>query len=152
MKLYLLRHARPKPEAEDSQKPLAPEGLAQIKKITKIIELFSPIVADSVYHSPKTRARQTAELVAKKIKVKNGLVETDGLTPHDDPAVWAGRIKKHNEDIVLAGHLPHLGRLAALLLTGNSEREIINFHPATMACLIRTGKTWSLEWVINPNI
>ena len=152
MKLYLLRHAQPKPESEDPQKSLSAEGISQMKKISTILGHSNGLTVESIYHSPKTRARQTAELIAKIIRSKNGIMETDGLTPHDDPGIWAKRIGKMRDDIILTGHLPHLGRLTALLLTERSEREIVDFHPATLVCLARSGNNWSLEWVINPNL
>src|SRR6266508_1172347 len=62
----------------------------------------------------KTGARQTAEIWAEVLGVP--LDQAEGLAPLDDPKVWAARLDTGEEDLMLAGHLPHLARLAGLLL------------------------------------
>jgi phosphohistidine phosphatase len=75
----------------------------------------------------------------------------------DDPAVWAERLKymtdSANEDIMLVGHLPHLGRLASLLLAGDPERHVVSFRMAGVVCLERgENGNWSLKWMITPDV
>jgi len=58
------------------------------------------------------------------------------LSPNDDISI----IKQHLEHdsantMALVGHMPHLSRLAADLLTGNPEKEIIRLKNSTIACL-----------------
>ena len=56
-----------------------------------------------------------------------------------------------NEDIMLVGHLPHLSRLSSLILTGDKDRNVIDFKMGGVVCLKKSedGK-WSVEWMITP--
>ena len=99
------------------------------------------------------RASQTAQVLDEHIKVKNGISETDSLGPLDDPLIWFGRISEREEDIILVGHLPHLNRLASLMLCGDMEKNIIDFKMGGIACLKRfENKDWALEWMITPEV
>jgi phosphohistidine phosphatase len=77
----------------------------------------------------------------------------DSLSPLDNPEIWAARIKDMQDDTMLVGHLPHLGRLASLLLCGKSERNIISFRTAGIICLCRDDAgIWGIEWMLCPDI
>jgi phosphohistidine phosphatase len=51
---------------------------------------------------------------------------------------------------MIVGHLPHLPRLASLLLLSDSGREILDFTPGTVVCLEKTG-SWRVKWMISPD-
>ncbi|MDH5202552.1 MAG: hypothetical protein OEZ31_08980 [Nitrospirota bacterium] len=51
---------------------------------------------------------------------------------------------------MLVGHLPHLGKLACLLLCGDIEKNIVTFKMDGIGCLKRDNKDWSLQWKILP--
>jgi phosphohistidine phosphatase len=70
----------------------------------------------------------------------------------DDTRIWADRLESLEEDIKLVGHLPHLGRLASLLLCGDPQRVLVNFTTAGMVCMRRTGEDWGIDWIITPAI
>jgi phosphohistidine phosphatase len=56
-----------------------------------------------------------------------------------------------DEDLLLVGHLPHLARLAALLLTGDPEKSVINFRMGGAVRLRRMeGGQWLVDWMIIP--
>jgi phosphohistidine phosphatase SixA len=55
-----------------------------------------------------------------------------------------------DKDVMLVGHLPHLARLGALLLTGDMAKNVINFKMAGLVCLGRRADgSWALEWMIS---
>jgi len=57
------------------------------------------------------------------------------------------------EDTMLVGHLPHLGRLASLLLSGDKEKGIIDFKMGGIVCLKRFDDGhWAIEWMIIPEV
>jgi phosphohistidine phosphatase len=107
---------------------------------------------NELFHSGKTRARETALVLADYIWTKHGLFETDGLAPNDDPRIWLERVSGMQEDTMLVGHLPHLARLASLLLCGETGKTIITFRMGGVLCLNRSEETWSVEWMIVPDI
>ena len=79
--------------------------------------------------------------------------EVDGLAPMDNPDIWAGRLKDVPDDIILVGHLPHLARLASVLLCGDADRNPVSFRMAGIVCLRKDDKgTWSLQWMLTPEI
>jgi phosphohistidine phosphatase len=82
-----------------------------------------------------------------------GTSEVDGLSPLDDPQIWADRLKDIPDDVILVGHLPHLAKLSSLLLCGNAERNIVSFKMAGIICLKKNdASAWSLQWMLTPEI
>lgn len=152
MFLYLVQHAEAKKEEEDPLRGLSEKGLQDIKKVASYAEKLN-IKITLIFHSGKKRALQTAEVLAEHLRSEKGISEADGLAPLDNPQIWFGRISKIDEDTMLAGHLPHLGRLAALLLCGDKEKNVVDFKMGGIVCLKRfEDGRWSLEWMIIPEV
>jgi len=152
MFLYLVQHAEAKREEDDPARPLSDKGFRDIKK-TAMFASGLDLRVDMVFHSAKLRGRQTAEILAETLKPTKGITEVDGLSPMDDPAIWAERLISMPNNIVLTGHLPHLGKLAALLLCGDANKNVISFRMAGFVCLKKEENgSWSLQWMITPEI
>ena len=63
-------------------------------------------------------------------------------------ASWLGpRIDDEADDLMLVGHLPHLERLAALLVTGNAEHAVVGFPAGGLVALDRTEERWLVSAV-----
>jgi phosphohistidine phosphatase len=152
MFLYLVRHGDAKREGEDSSRALSEKGIHDIVRIASYVsQLNFPVLR--IFHSPKLRARQTAEILFDYLKPVKGLLEVDGLSPLDSPDIWAARIQDMQDDSIFVGHLPHLGYLASLLLSGNAGKNIITFRTAGIVCMKRDDEwTWSLQWILTPEI
>jgi phosphohistidine phosphatase len=152
MKLYLVQHGEAKRKEEDPSRPLTNKGIKDAEKVAEYISKLD-IKVKKIFHSGKLRAKQTAEIYAKYLKPEEGISETDGLNPLDEPKTWIEKIKTIDEDIMLTGHLPHLSKLASALITGDENREIIKFRNAGIICLERDeqGK-WTILWVIPPEL
>lgn len=152
MLLYLVQHAEAKKEEEDPARGLTERGLQDITKVAAHARKLD-IVVRKIFHSVKTRASQTAQVLADYLKPDKGVTGTDGLAPMDDPYIWKKRIPQVNEDIILVGHLPHLGKLASLLLSGDKEKDIIDFKMGGVVCLKRFEDShWSVEWMVTPEV
>ncbi len=151
MILYLVQHGDAKREEEDPLRPLSEKGIKEVKSVASFISRLN-IELEEVLHSGKLRAKQTAEIICEKLKISKGISETDGLAPLDDPIIWAERLNKKSNPIMLVGHLPHLGKLASLLLCGEKEKNPIYFKMGGIVCLKRDEKGWSLQWMIIPEI
>jgi len=150
--LYLVQHAEAKREEEDSARDLTEKGRRDIEKVAAYAgRLKLPV--SRIFHSGKTRALSTAQVLAEHLKPAPWVAQTDGLSPLDDPGLWPGRLAGMTEDVMLVGHLPHLARLAALLLCGDKEKSVINFKMAGMVCLRRSeGGPWAVEWMAIPEL
>jgi phosphohistidine phosphatase len=151
MKLYLVRHGEAKPAEIDPSRGLSTKG---VQDITKVAEFLANARLDvnKILHSGKTRTQQTASILADHITVQHGVYDTDGLSPNDDPSIWAVRLSRLTEDTMLVGHLPHLAKLAARLLCDDFKSPLITFHAAGVICINRSHEGWSVEWMIIPDI
>lgn len=149
MFLYLVQHAEAKPESEDPKRGLSEKGLMDIRRVSNFLSKLN-IEVDEILHSDKLRAKQTAEVVAEALKVK--VSQTDGLAPLDDPYVWIERLKTVDKSLMLVGHLPHLSYLTSILLCGEKEKNIVSFRMAGVLCLRKHNHSWSINWMITPEI
>jgi len=152
MFLYLVQHAEAKREEEDPARDLTAKGRQDLKRVANYVGKLN-LAVSQVFHSGKTRAVSTAEILAGSLKPAPGVSETTGLAPLDDPESWAGRISIGDENIMLVGHLPHLAKLAALLISGDQENGVVNFKMGGMVCLRRLeAGQWRVEWMLIPEI
>jgi phosphohistidine phosphatase len=51
---------------------------------------------------------------------------------------------------MLVGHLPHLARLAGLLLIGAADRSVVKFRQGGLVGLERTDTAWVVVVVLLP--
>jgi phosphohistidine phosphatase len=152
MNIYLVQHAEAISDQKDPLRPLSAKGREDITRVAAYLSQLNMPVS-KIFHSTKLRAKQTAEILFEHLKPSRGVSEADGLSPLDDPALWAERLKDLPDGVVLAGHLPHLARLASLLLCGDIDKNIVSFRMAGVVCLKRddTG-SWSLQWMLTPDV
>lgn len=153
MKLYLVQHAESKLKEEDPSRPLSEKGWEDIRKMAKYAEKYLRIQVKQIVHSGKLRAKETAEVLAEHLHSVKELMATEGLEPLADSKVWKNRLDEATEDIMVVGHLPHLGKLAAHLLTGDESKEVVAFRMGGIVCLERdeSGR-WAVQWMITPEI
>ena len=152
MFVYLVQHAEAKSEQEDPSRSLSEKGMHDIKKVSSHASQYN-LKIHMIFHSTKVRAKQTAEVLSGHLKPSKGISEVDGLAPLDEPDIWAQRLKDIPDDIMLVGHLPHLDRLASLLLCGDKEKHAISFKMAGIVCLKRTDTgSYELQWMVTPDI
>jgi len=81
-----------------------------------------------------------------------GVHEVEYLAPSADPGRAQDAVENATAPLMLVGHLPHLARLASLLLVGDAHREIVRFRTAAMARLERTDRGWALTWILTPDL
>jgi phosphohistidine phosphatase len=152
MFLYLVQHAEAKREAEDPERDLTEKGRLDIESVAHHLKRLK-VQVRQIFHSGKTRAQSTANVLARHFKPPAGVSEAPGLAPLDDPEIWADRLAKMDEDLLLVGHLPHLGRLATMLMSGDKEKSIINFQMGGAVRLRRMeAGQWAVDWMIVPEI
>ncbi|MBI3458318.1 MAG: phosphohistidine phosphatase SixA [Candidatus Rokubacteria bacterium] len=149
MPIYLVRHGEAKPDTEDPARPLSGRGRDEIERVAREATRLSFRVAE-IRHSGLLRAQQTAEILAAHLAPARGIRAVDGLRPDDDPEGIRPECEAAADPVMLVGHLPHLGRLAALLLVEDPERELIPFETGTMAALARTEGRWVVLHVLVP--
>jgi phosphohistidine phosphatase len=150
MRLYLVRHAQAKPKDEDAERHLSAAGRKEIRKVAKFLKPLDLRVA-ALWHSGKTRAAETAEILATAIHAAAGVTAHRGLEPDDDVRPIAERIERTRDDLAIVGHMPLLATLAIQLLDAPNLPEKLAFPTAAVACLERDDDgAWRLEWLITP--
>ena len=150
MRLYLVQHGEAETEEQDPERPLTDQGVADVRQVARLIAGGGDMSVGRIYHSGKRRARQSAEIWGGVLGV--AVEEADGLAPLDDPAVWAGRVGGVEEDVMLVGHMPHLGKLVGLLVAGDAERAIVAFRPGAVVGLERGPDGWSVVLALRPDV
>lgn len=144
-----MRHGQAKPETEDPRRPLSSEGLREAENVARAA-VARGVRVSAILHSDKLRARQTAEIFRQFLAPAGGTREARGLGPEDDPMVARAELEEAGEPFMLVGHLPHLGRLASLLVTGDPERGVVEFPSAGLVCVSCVQGRWEIRWTLTP--
>jgi phosphohistidine phosphatase len=149
MRLCLVQHGEAKTEEEDPERSLTVRGAAAVHRVAGVAAAAG-ITAGRIFHSGKTRARQTAEMWGD---VLGAPVEAaEALAPRDDPSVWARRLTTETGDIMLVGHLRHLARLAAVLVADDPERPVVAFQQGGLVGFEQSEMGWSVALVLPPAV
>ena len=147
--VYLVQHGQAKPEDEDPQRPLTDRGADDVAWVAHwAVDRFGTRPS-RVFHSGKTRSRQTAEIWGRLVDVDTE--EGDGLAPNDDPTTWARRLAEETADVMVVGHMPHLGKLASLLLTSHADRQLIGFQQGGLVAVEHTDTGWVVALLLPPS-
>jgi phosphohistidine phosphatase len=153
MQIYLVQHGESEPEEIDPECRLTESGVESIRKVADFLRTSGGLEVDEIWHSGKPRAQQTAELLAASTRVgKEAVMHHDGLAPKDAVEPIKHELEQANRTLMNVGHLPFLGRLAAALLTGNADDDVVAFQYGCLVCLKRDTATWRLGWMIVPQL
>ena len=125
MRVVLFRHGPaghrdPSRWADDAKRPLTARGEERTRAASRGLERMLPGDVTAVLTSPLQRARQTAKLVAEALHCER-LEELDLLAPGGTPARTLRALAGYADArvIVVVGHEPDLGRLAAAMVFGS---------------------------------
>jgi phosphohistidine phosphatase len=149
MDFYLARHGEAVADLIDPSRPLSPAGRQAVERVA-LQAVEKAVQVSLIYHSGILRAEQTAEIFARHLAPGGGLGVMTGLRPDDDPDIAAAELATEAVSIMLVGHLPHLNRLASVLLRGDGGSDVIEFLPGMLARFSREGSLWNLNWTIAP--
>ena len=130
MELIMIRHAiAEKRDAQeypdDDQRPLSAVGRKRQRRVAKALRRMD-CAPDRIITSPRVRARQTAEIMAKELGGGATMEESEALGRGYSPAAVLGLLSRFrdSETVVLVGHEPDFSALAAVLLGPDSGPEI----------------------------
>jgi phosphohistidine phosphatase len=152
MRLYLVQHGRAMAKEQNPERPLTPEGRQETERIGRFLKPLR-LTVDQIWHSGKTRARETAEILAAAVVVAGGPTAREGLAPNDSVALLRDEMAVATDSTMIVGHMPFVSRLAALLLTGYESPPTITFKNAGVVCLERTpDNRWQVEWIVTPEL
>ena len=126
MDLILWRHAEAEIGEPDAGRILTRKGLKQANRMADWLDRTLPNGC-KILSSPATRALQTVHPLGRRFKEHPGLAPDASVASLLEAANWPD----HREPVLLVGHQPTLGRLAALLI-GGAEQD----------WTIRKGNVW----------
>jgi phosphohistidine phosphatase len=148
--IYLMRHADAVSDEQDPARPLSKRGREQVARVCATLLKAKGFEPAEIWHSPLTRARETAELLAEGLRLECQVVLKAGLEPDDPPAAIAAALEAQKRSIAVVGHEPHLGVLAGLMVQGPRRTGIyFPFPKAAVMALTREGAAWSAEWLVS---
>jgi phosphohistidine phosphatase len=125
VRLVLVRHAEAAPGTPDELRTLTPEGRRQAQELGERLRAQG-IEPDAVLTSPLLRARETGEALGFGTPDAHEAL-APGATEEDVRGAIAGR----GETVVVVGHQPDCGRIAAALGDGTEPA----FRPAGVVVL-----------------
>jgi phosphohistidine phosphatase len=162
MDLYLMRHGIADPREEhpsipDAERALTEEGVRKTVQVAQgIVQLG--ITCEWIFTSPLVRARQTAEIAAQAIGLKERIEEWPELGAGGSNEALLHRLqavarRKQLRAVLVVGHEPQLSELTSLLLSGRSNLSI-DFRKAAVCCLqVGPSLKWgqaTLRWLLTP--
>src|SRR4030042_181594 len=148
MLIYLVQHGKAKTKEEDTERPLNNEGKKDLEKTAAHLKKMG-LKVDSIIHSEKLRAKESAEILLNGVNSKNGLKEVPELLPDDNIMPISLFINQQENDLMFVGHLPYMDKLSSMLLTGNEENKVVKFQQGAVACLEKDNELdkFKLKWM-----
>ena len=158
MNLYLMRHGlaveRGTPGYDsDRERPLTSKGERKVRRVAEAL-MRMEVSFDAIFSSPLVRAQQTADVLTDEMKFKGKVQITEHLSPGGGAKELMNLLQHDSgssREILLVGHEPDLGLLAASLLAGGDGMTIV-FKKGGIAKLaiehLRLGRCATLEWLL----
>jgi phosphohistidine phosphatase len=151
MRLYLVQHGQAKSKDEDPDRHLTDGGFRDVGKVAEFLGT-SGLAVTAVWHSGKTRASETAAILAHALGVE-AVHERKGLAPNDPVAPVRDEVAGAEGDLMIVGHLPSVAKLASLLVAGSDSAGAVSFRNAGVVCLERAEDgSWGLLWSVVPEL
>ena len=148
MPIYFVQHGLALPEQVDPNRPLSADGRKEVEFIAAHL-LKVGVAINKVCHSGKTRAKETAQILAEQIGDGN-IYEVSGMSPNDNVLEFATGQKEDNTMYV--GHLPHLGKLVSYLVAGDEDAGVVKFVNGGVVCVEKDSTGYHIEWYLIPSL
>ena len=160
MDLYFLRHGiAVEPGTlgckDDRERPLTSDGRRKLARIAAAMAAME-ISFDLILSSPCVRARQTAGIVARSLRVEKRLAFTETLAVGGDPRALIQEIRRREPEpqrVLLVGHEPGLSRLISRLIAGGSGAGV-TLKKGGLCRLttpaLKYDRCATLEWLLAP--
>ncbi len=148
-----MQHGLAVPAEEDPQRPLTELGRAQAASVAAHAAACG-VRVDRIVHSGKTRAAQTAAILAEALGCAR-VESVPGLKPADDVRAAAGELvdAAGAGSLAIVGHLPFLDRLASLLVAGDTAAHVVSLRNAGLVKLVPAAESgFAVAWAITPEV
>ena len=160
MNIHILRHgiavAHGAPGyARDADRPLTRAGRRELRQIAtamKKLELSYSLILSSPY----ARTRQTAEMVADKLRLRDKLKFSEHLIPNGSLEKLIQSLQRSGprlKNILLVGHEPYLSGMISLLVSGKPHFDVRMKKGGLCKLSIERlehGRCATLAWLLTP--
>ena len=156
MRLYFLRHGqageREDWNGDDRERPLTTDGIKRMEREAETIAELD-LEVEAIVTSPLVRSRQTADIIAKRLKLRKALTEDENLGLDFDITRLQRIMERYPKSsaIMLVGHDPSMSRTIGQLIGGAR----IDFKKGALACVDLTDASTpagELVWLIPPRV
>jgi phosphohistidine phosphatase len=151
MVLYILRHGKAARQDPDKPSSLNSTGQAEVQRVAEHFK-EKGLKVEALWHSPKTRARQTAEIfleVVGKLGVK--VEEKKELEPEGEAQDVVKDINGFmGGSLLVVSHLPLVEEVGSLL-AGESREAILAFPTGGVVAFEKKGGAWKWLWSLDPH-
>ncbi|OLD78990.1 phosphohistidine phosphatase SixA [archaeon 13_1_20CM_52_20] len=156
--IFILRHGeagnRMAAVEKDSERPLTPEGRAEMQKIAKSLKAVG-LETDRIYTSPLRRARETGEIVANVLKIPT-LEEWNELKPDGSRAELYRKLARLEQSSrpILVGHEPYLTSMIGEIIGTTSAKIVLKKGGVGKVRITSFTPRISgeLRWLLTPRI
>lgn len=150
MNLYLVQHGAAVDKSVDPERPLSTDGVDDVERVASLVGTAG-ISPARILHSGKARARGTADIFHRRLSAAADPEPVDGIAPMDPVERFADQIHGFEDDVLICGHQPFMGRMVSYLLCADAGKIKIDYQPGSIAALSRDGSGgWRLCWFIRP--
>ena len=160
MELYFLRHGKASEpgssvSGDDFSRQLTERGVDEMEAEAEALERLG-LKPDVILTSPLVRAKQTAEIVARRLGLKKRLIVAEPLSSGCDLDRLRHLLAQHSaaEKVLLVGHEPDFSSLVGELIGGGAAS--VEIKKAGLAALkvnrsLRPG-SGTLRWLFPPRV
>ncbi len=129
MELILWRHAEAEDGVPDAKRRLTAKGEKQAEKMAAVLRSRLP-QHTRILVSPAVRTQQTAQALTRHFETEPAIGPGSDAQAVLEAAGWPG----HKGCVLVVGHQPYLGEMAALLMAG-----------ADVSFTVKKGAIWWLD-------
>ena len=152
MRLWIVQHGDALAKDVDPSRPLSEKGRSDIEGLASHLAGCG-VRVERVVHSGKTRAQQTAEILAASLQARERVEAVKNLDPLNPPGSFAAECAGAAGDLLVAGHMPFVGKLVSFLVAAREDANLLGFVPGAAACLERADDgTWSVVCLLRPEL
>ena len=149
MALYIVQHGLAAIADGRSERILTPQGRAETESAARQLR-DRDIRIDTIWHSGKVRALETAEIFAQHLSPPPTLQAVGGLNPNDSVDIICRALEQEPGELMIVGHMPHLGLLESRLLGGGDSNTRVHIRNSVVICFARDADRWVLKWYGEP--
>jgi phosphohistidine phosphatase len=157
--LYIVRHGIAvdalAPSTPDAERPLTPKGERRMRQIARGLSRLE-LKLERIVTSPATRARQTAEVLAKALGVVDQLEVSNVLQVGASARTIARWLRaRSKERLMIVGHNPAVSELISVLVLGASQPPFCDLKKGAIAALAPPASPddlYRLHWLAPPRL